>query len=138
MKIKSLLVIPGKEVQRVEIPANIKFIKSLLGEDLQEIKVNENTVIYLSNQTDYTEYNRLFNGYILIGTFLIVSIKNNKRVSMKKRDIRKYINMFELSKHEKKVNQFKEEFWEEYYFNQRKMKEKNKAHNKEFIFRNAA
>lgn len=57
---------------------------------------------------------------------------------MKKRDIRKYTNMFKLSKHEKKVNRFKEEFLEEYYFNQRKMKEKNRAHNKEFIFKNAA
>ena len=38
---------------------------------------------------------------------------------MKKRDIRKYTNMFKLSKHEKKVNLFKEEFLEEYYFNQR-------------------
>ena len=57
---------------------------------------------------------------------------------MKKRDIRKYTNMFKLSKHEKKVNHFKEEFLEEYYFNQRKMKEKNREHNKEFIFRDAA
>ena len=138
MKIKSLLIMPGKEVQKVKIPANIKFIKSLLGENLQKIRVNENTIIYLSKQTDYTEYNRLFDGYILIGTFLIVSIKNNKRVSMKKRDIRKYTNMFKLSKHEKKVNLFKEEFLEEYYFNQRKMKEKNREHNKEFIFRDAA
>ena len=125
-------------IAKVEKPANIKFIKSLLGEDLQKIRVNENTIIYLSKQTDYTEYNRLFDGYILIGTFLIVSIKNNKRVSMKKRDIRKYTNMFKLSKHEKKVNLFKEEFLEEYYFNQRKMKEKNREHNKEFIFRDAA
>ena len=31
-----------------------------------------------------------------------------------------------------------EEFLEEYYFNQRKMKEKNREHNKEFIFRDAA
>lgn len=138
MKIKSLLIMPGKEVQKVKIPANIKFIKSLLGDDLQKIRINENTIIYISKQTDYTEYNRLFDGYILIGTFLIVSIKNNKRVSMKKRDIRKYTNMFKLSKYEKKVNRFKEEFLEEYYFNQRKMKEKNRAHNKEFIFKNAA
>ena len=44
MKIKSLLVMPGKEVQKVKIPANIKFIKSLLGEDLQKIRVYENTI----------------------------------------------------------------------------------------------
>ena len=33
MKIKSLLIMPGKEVQKVKIPANIKFIKSLCGND---------------------------------------------------------------------------------------------------------
>ena len=45
MKIKSLLIMPGKEVQKVKIPANIKFIKSLLGDDLQKIRINENTII---------------------------------------------------------------------------------------------
>ena len=49
MKIKSLLVMPGKEVQKVKIPANIKFIKSLLGEDLQEIKVNVKSDINVYN-----------------------------------------------------------------------------------------
>ena len=39
MKIKSLLIMPGKEVQKVKIPANIKFIKSLLGDDLQKRKL---------------------------------------------------------------------------------------------------
>ena len=135
MKIKSLLVMPGKEVQRVKIPANIKFIKSLLGENLQKIKINENTVIYISANIDCTEYNRIFNGYILVGTFLIVSIKNNKRISMKKRDTQKYINMFKLSKHEKKVNRLKEEILEDYYFNLRKRKEKNRKYNKKFMFK---
>ena len=32
--------------------------------------------------------------------------------------------MFKLTKHEKKVNLYKEEYLEEYYFNQRKLKEK--------------
>ena len=45
---------------------------------------------------------------------------------MKKRDTQKYINMFKLSKHEKKVNRLKEEILEDYYFNLRKRKEKKK------------
>ena len=138
MKIKSLLVMPGKEVQKVKIPANIKFIKALLGEDLQKIIIDNDTAIYISRKGDYTEYNRFFNGYILIGTFLIVSLKNNKMVSMKKKSIRKYMNMFRLSKHQKKIKHFQEEILEEYYYNQRKMKEKNREHNKEFIFSDAA
>ena len=85
MKVKCLLVMPGKEVQQAKIPANIKFIKALLGKELQMIKINESNTIYLSKNVDYTEQNRIFSGYILIGTFLVVSVKNNKIVSMKKR-----------------------------------------------------
>ena len=33
MKIKSLLVMPGKEVQTVRIPASIKYIKAFIGEE---------------------------------------------------------------------------------------------------------
>ena len=138
MKVKCLLVMPGKEVQQAKIPANIKFIKALLGKELQMIKINESTTIYLSKNVDYTEQNRIFSGYILIGTFLVVSVKNNKIVSMKKKDIRKYTNMFKLSKHQKKIKYFREEFLEEYYFNQRKMREKCEKHNKEYIFKDAA
>ena len=96
MKVKCLLVMPGKEVQQAKIPANIKFIKALLGKELQMIKINESNTIYLSKNVDYTEQNRIFSGYILIGTFLVVSEKNNKIVSMKKKDIRKYTNMFNI------------------------------------------
>ena len=46
--------------------------------------------------------------------------------------------MFKLSKHQKKINHYKEEFLEEYYYRQRKIKEKNRMHTKEFIFKNAA
>lgn len=138
MKIKCLLVMPGKEVQKIKIPGSIKFIKSFLGRNLQKISLDKNNVIYISKNADYTEYNRLFRDGVLIGSFLIVSTKNGRKVSMKKRDLRKYTNMFKLAKHEKKVEQFKDEFLEEFYSNQRKIKEKNRQRNKENLFKNAA
>ena len=138
MKIKCLLVMPGKEVQRVRIPANIKFIKALIGENLLNIRANENNIIIANQNAKNEECNRFFKGNVLYGTFIVVSLKKNKRTSMKKKDIRKFSNMFKLSKHEKKIERFKEEFLEEYYYQQRKMKQKNRKHNKEFIFKNAA
>ena len=57
---------------------------------------------------------------------------------MKKRDIRKFTNMFKINRHQKKINRYKEEFLEEYYYNQRKMKQKNAKRNKEEIFNIAA
>lgn len=138
MKIKCLLVMPGKEVQIVRIPANIKFIKALIGENLLNIRANENNIIIANQNARNDEFNRFFQGNILYGTFIVVSLKKNRRTSMKKKDIRKFSNMFKLSKHEKKIERFKEEFLEEYYYQQRKIKQKNRKHNKEVIFKNAA
>ena len=138
MKIKCLLVMPGKEVQRVKIPASIKFIKVLIGENLLNIRANENNIIIANQNARNDEFNRFFQGNILYGTFIVVSLKKNRRTSMKKKDIRKFSNMFKLSKHQKKIERFKEEFLEEYYYQQRKIKQKNRKHNKEVIFKNAA
>ena len=138
MKIKCLLVMPGKEVQRVRIPANIKFIKALIGENLLNIRANENNTIIANQNARNDEFNRFFQGNILYGTFIVVSLKKNRRTSMKKKDIRKFSNMFKLSKHQKKIERFKEEFLEEYYYQQRKIKQKNRKHNKAVIFKNAA
>ena len=138
MKIKSLLVMPGKEVQTVRIPASIKYIKAFIGEELYKVKLNENTLLIANENATIDEFNRILGGDILLGTFFIISIKNNRRVSMKKKDIRKFTNMFKLRKHQKKIESYKEEYLEEYYSNQRIMKQKNTERNKKEIFSIAA
>lgn len=130
MKIKSLLVMPNKEVQVVRIPANIKFIKAFIGNELYRIKLNETTALIANKNASVDEFNRILEGNILLGTFLIVSIKNNRKVSMRKKEIRKFTNMFKLRKHQKKVNIYKNEYLEEYYSKQRIMKQKNAERNK--------
>ncbi len=138
MKIKVLLVMPGKEVQIIKIPASMKFIKSFIGEELYRIKLNENNVLIANYNANINEFNRIVKGNIILGTFIIVSIKNKFRVSMKKKDIRKFTNMFKLKKHQKKVEIFKEEYLEEYYSNQKIMKQKNAEKNRREILNIAA
>ena len=138
MKIKVLLVMPNKEVQTVKIPASIKFIKSFIGEDLFRIKLDNTTNIIANKNANFDEFNRIYGSNIILGTFLIVSVKNHHRTSMKKKDIRKYTNMFKLRKHQKKINTYKEEFLEEYYSKLRKNKQKNTKRNKEQIFKMVA
>jgi len=138
MKIKVLLVMPGKEPQAVRIPASIKYIKSFIGENLFRIELDQNTVLIADKNANFADFNRILGGNIILGTFFIVSKKNGRRVSMKKKDIRKFSNMFKLRKHQKKVNIYKDEYLEEYYSNQRKMKQKNAKKNKEQIFQLAA
>lgn len=138
MKIKVLLVMPNKEVQVVRIPASIKFIKAFIGDELYKVKLNETTVLIANKNAKVDEFNRILGENILLGTFLIVSIKNNRRVSMKKKDIRKFTNMFKLRKQQKKIDIYKDEYLEEYYSNQRIMKQKNAERNKKEIFNIAA
>ena len=138
MKIKVLLVIPGMEGKIVKIPSNDKFIKSFIGEALFRIKLDENNILIASNNARIDEFNRFFKRNIILGKFLIMSIKNGRKVSIKRRDIRKYKNMFKLRKHEKKIDKYREEFLEEYYSKQRTMKLKNREINKAELFKNVA
>ena len=138
MRIKVLLVIPNQEVQVVKIPANLKFIKAFIGENLFRLKLNKDTMIIANKEANIDDFNRFFRGNIILGTFLVISIKNKCRVSMKKRDIRRYTNMFKLKKHKKKMNRYKEQYLEEYYSKQKEMKQKNAERNKKEIFKIAA
>ncbi len=138
MKIKVLLVMPGKEPKVVKIPANIKFIKAFIGNQLFVMKLDQNTFIFADKNASFDDFNRIYGSNIILGTFLIVSVKNKRRISMKKKDIRRYINMFKLRKHQRKIDAYKEEFLEEYYSKLRKNKQKNAKRNKEEIFKMVA
>lgn len=138
MKIKVLLVMPGKEVQLVKIPTNMNYIKGLVGKNLAKVKLDERTILIVNTRAPIDEFNRIFQENIILGTFLIVAIKNNHYISLKKREINKYTNMFKLRKHQKKINIYKEEFLEEFYSNQRKMKQKKAKQNKEKLLKEAA
>ena len=138
MKIKVLLVAPGMEVQKVKIPASTKFIKSLIGKELLKINVTESVAIF-GNKNPYIEdFNRFYKGSLIMGAFIVVGLKNNKLVSLKKREMKRYINMFKLEKHKNKVNQIKDEFLEKYYAKQINLKKKANKENKEKIFGLAA
>lgn len=138
MKIKVLLVIPGKEAQTVRLPSSNKFIRSFIGKNLYKINLDDQTALIASHNAQLEEFNRIYKGDIIFGSFLIIGIKNNHNVSLKKRQIRKFTNMFRLAKHQKKVEKYKEEFLEEFYFNQKLNKQKNAKLNKNQIFNIAA
>lgn len=130
MKIKVLLVMPEKEVQTIKIPRSSKFIKALIGNELLKIKLDENIMLIANKNANLTDFNRIVGENIILGMFIIVATKNKRRVSMTKKEIRKYTNMFKLKKHLKKINFYKEQYLEEYYSNQKNLKQKNAERNK--------
>lgn len=138
MKIKGLLVMPGIEVQKVRIPASIKFVKSLIGSELIKIKATDSVSIFVSKDPNIEDFNRIYRGNHILGTFLIIGTKNHKLKSLKNREIKRYCNMFKLSKHKKKVEHYKKYFLEDYYKKQNLLKKKARKENKEKIFGIAA
>ncbi len=134
MKIKVLLVMPGKEIQIVKIPASIKFIKSFIGNELYRIKLNRNTVIIANRDAKLDEFNRFLEGNVILGAFLIVSIKNRHRVSMKKKDIKTFSDMFQLKKHQKEIDIYKNEYLADYYLKQIELQKINAENSKREIF----
>lgn len=114
-KIKALLVMPGKEAQLVKIPANIKFIKSFIGEILQKVRLNNDVILIANRDSKFEDANRLLGDSLILGTFLIVNFKNNHRVNLNNRQIRKYTNTFLLRKHSRKIELLKKEYFKNYY-----------------------
>lgn len=115
MKIKCLLVMPGVEVQNVRIPANYKFIKSLIGENLGSIKLKDNALIILNRNPQEDSFNRVLGDKVIRGAFLVIGTKKDYRKSLNKKQTRKYSNMFKLKKHEKKITEMKDEYYRAYY-----------------------
>ena len=125
MKIKVLLIMPEREVQTVKIPRSSKFIKALIGNELLKIRLDNNIMLIANKDADLTEFNRAVGENIILGTFIVVATKNKHRVSMTKKEIRKYTNIFKLRRHKRKIDIYKNDYLEEYYSNQRKMKQRN-------------
>ena len=138
MKVKALLILPGKEVQLVKIPASIKFIKSFVGDELYKIKLNSNTILIANKNANFDEFNRIVENQIILGTFLIIAVKNNRIISLKRKTIRRYMNAFKIRKQQKKVDAYNNECLEEYYVKQREIKQKNAINNRKQIFKIAS
>jgi len=120
-KIKALLVMQNKETQIVRIPANTKFIKSLIGKDLQRINLTNDIYIIANSNSKYQDANRFIGDDLILGDFLIVNSRKGRRISLNKKQIRKYSNVFKLKKHATKVNYIKEQYLRNYYANLEKI-----------------
>ena len=78
MKIKCLLIKSGEKVKVQKIPGNIKFIKSLIGNRLIRIKLEENAIILANKDASKIDFNRILGDKIITGTFLVVGIKDSR------------------------------------------------------------
>lgn len=115
MKIKALLVMPGKETQVVKIPASLKFIRAFIGRNLFKIELTDKIFILANEKAHLEEFNRFYKGRIILGSFIIISTKKGHISSMNKKSIRHYSNIFRLKRHQRKIEKYKNSFLEQYY-----------------------
>ncbi|MCI8397681.1 MAG: hypothetical protein HFJ52_08825 [Clostridia bacterium] len=115
MKTKALLVMTGKEIQVVKIPASLKFIRAFIGKNLFKIELTDNTFILANEKAPLEEFNRFYQGRIILGSFIIISTKKGHISSMNKKSIRYYSNIFRLKRHQRKIQKYKDSFLEKYY-----------------------
>lgn len=85
MKIKCLLVMPNKEVQKVKIPASTKFIKAFIGDNLLKIRANENNLIIANQNAENDEFNRFFQGCIVWYFYCCFNKKQKNYINEKER-----------------------------------------------------
>ena len=76
-KIKALLVMQNKETQVVRIPANTKFIKNLIGKDLQRINLTNDIYIIANSNSKYQDANRFIGDDLILGDFLNIQMYSN-------------------------------------------------------------
>ncbi|MDO5555250.1 MAG: hypothetical protein Q4G09_00920 [Clostridia bacterium] len=119
-KIKSILVMADKEPQIVRVPAERKFFKGLIGDDLKISRLSDNTYLIANKNARLDDFNRFLNGDIILGTFIIIKMKKDKPSSFTKKEIRKYSNTFKLRRHQKKILLCREIFLSQYYLNSKK------------------
>lgn len=109
-KIKALFIMSNVEPLVMKIPREKKFIKNLIGKELHLVKLKGDAYIVGNKKANIDDFNRRLGDSILLGSFLIVNMRNKKLYSLDKYQIRRYTSMFCLKKHQKTLDKISDLF----------------------------
>lgn len=115
-KIKVIVVEPNKEPYIKEIEHTLENLQSLVGGLIEFINLEDDIDIICNEEGKLKnlEFNRILGNDIIAGTFIIAGVNQKKgaTISIPENKIKKYLDMFKLDKHMKKVDYMKSEFIE--------------------------
>ena len=97
-KIRILVVEPNKEPKQLNVEHTLENLQKLVGGLIEYIELDYNTDIVCNEEGKLLslELNRKIGNDIVAGTFLIVGQHNGETISLSKKQIKKYREIFRL------------------------------------------
>ncbi len=97
-KIRILVVEPSREPKQLNVEHTLENLQKLVGGLIEYVELDYNTDLVCNEEGKLLslELNRKLGNDIVAGTFLIVGQHNGETISLSKKQIKKYREMFRL------------------------------------------
>ena len=97
-KIRALIVEPGKEPKQIKIEHTLKSLQSIVGGLIEFVELEHNVDLICNEEgkLQRLKLNRCIGNDIIAGTFIIVGQHYGETISLSRKQIKKYKNIFKL------------------------------------------
>ena len=102
-KIRILVVEPFKEPYQIRIEHTLKNLQEIVGGYIEILQLDYNTDLVCNDEGKINRLplNRFVDYDIIAGTFIIVGHKDSETISLSRKQIKKYKEVFRLNTHQK-------------------------------------
>lgn len=102
-KIRVLIVEPNKESYQIRIEHTLKNLQEIVGGYIEILQLDYNTDLVCNDEGKINRLplNRFVDYDIIAGTFIIVGHKDSETISLSRKQIKKYKEVFRLNTHQK-------------------------------------
>lgn len=102
-KIRILVVEPNKEPYVIKVEDELGELQNIVGGLIQKIELEHNVDLICNEEGRILrlKISRITKGHIILGTFFIVGQKNGDFISLSRKQIHKYKQIYSLSKHKR-------------------------------------
>lgn len=110
-KIRILVVEPDKEPYKKKIPHTLKDMQKVVGGLIEfvELEYNVDLICNEEGKIYSLPMNRAIQNDIIAGTFFIAGQHNGETISLSKKQIKRYKNIFKLNRDKDLIDMLKEE-----------------------------
>ena len=102
-KIRVLIVEPNKESYQIKIEHTLKNLQKIVGGYIEILQLDYNTDLVCNDdgKINRLPLNRFIDYDIIAGTFIIAGHKDSETISLSRKQIKKYKEIFRLDTHQK-------------------------------------
>lgn len=105
-KIRILVVEPNKEPYQKKIEHSLKNLQKTVNGYIEVLQLEHNVDIICNEEGKINglPFNKVVDYDIIVGTFIIAGHNDSETISLSRKQIKKYKEMFKLSKHNQYIN----------------------------------